>query len=63
MQNQGMTSNHAIKVLERQVLRAQGKKIKDALNMLIRVLEESIRILDFFISQCMASKPSYLFSF
>ena len=29
-------------------MRAEGKKIKDALNMLIQVLEESIRIWDVF---------------
>ena len=38
MQNQGMISIDAIKVLNRQVSRAQGNKIKNAFNMLIRVL-------------------------
>ena len=38
MQSQGTASKVAIKV---QVFRAEGKKIKNALNMLIRVLEES----------------------
>ena len=37
-QSQGTTSKVAIKV---QVFRAEGKKIKNVLNMLIRVLEES----------------------
>ena len=41
MQSQGTTSKVAINVPKRQILRAQGKKIKDLLNMLIRVLEES----------------------
>ena len=39
MQSQDMTSKIAIKVQKRQVLRVEGKKIKDALNMLIQVLE------------------------
>ena len=43
MQNQGTTSKAAIKVPKRQILRVQGK-IKDTLNMLIRVLEESMHI-------------------
>ena len=46
--NQGMTSKTIVKVPERQVLRTEGKKIKDALNKLIQVLEESRRILDVF---------------
>ena len=41
MQSQGMTSKVAVKVSKRQVLRAEGKNIKDALNMLIQVVEES----------------------
>ena len=44
MQSQGMNSKVAVKVSKRQVLKAEGKKIKDALNMLIQVLEESRRI-------------------
>ena len=48
MQSQNMTSKIAIKVQKRQVLRVEGKKIKDALNMLIQVLEESRRIWDVF---------------
>ena len=48
MQSQGTTSKAAIKVPKRQVFRAEGKKIKNALNMLIRVLEESRRIWDVF---------------
>ena len=36
MQNQYIISNHVINVLKRQVLRAQGKKIKDVLNILIQ---------------------------
>ena len=48
MQSQDMTSKIAIKVQKRQVLRVEGKKIKDALNMLIQVLEESRRIWDIF---------------
>ena len=46
MQSQSMTSKVVVKVPKRQVLRAEGKKIKDALNMLIQVLEESRRIWD-----------------
>ena len=46
MQSQGMTSKVVVKVLKRQVLRAEGNKIKDALNMTIQVLEESRRIWD-----------------
>ena len=41
MQSQGTTSKLVVKVPKRQVLTAQGKKIKDALNMLIGVLKES----------------------
>ena len=41
MQSQGMPSKVAVKVSKRQVLRAEGKNIKDALNMLIQVVEES----------------------
>ena len=48
MQSQGMTSKVAVKVPKRKVLRAQGKKIKKAFNMLIQVLEESKRIWDVF---------------
>ena len=48
MQSQGMTSKTAVKVPKRQVLITKGKKIKDALNMLIQVLEESKCILDVF---------------
>ena len=48
MQSQGMTSKVAVKVAKRQILRADIKKIKDALNMLIQVLEESICIWDVF---------------
>ena len=48
MRSQGMTSKVAVKVPKRQVLRIEGKKIKDALNMLIQVLEESRRIWDVF---------------
>ena len=43
-----MTSKVAVKVPKRQVLRAEGKKIKDALNMLIQVLKKSRRIWDVF---------------
>ena len=39
MQSKGMTVKVAVKVPKRQVLRVGGKKIKDALNMLIQVLE------------------------
>ena len=48
MQSQGMTSKTTVKGPRRQVLRVEGKKIKDALNMLIQVLEESKRNLDVF---------------
>ena len=48
MQNQDMTSKTVVKVQKRQVLRAEGKKTKDALNMLIQVLEESRCIWDVF---------------
>ena len=41
MKSQRMTSKVAVKIQKRQVLKAEGKKIKDALNMLIQVLEES----------------------
>ena len=41
MQSQGMTSKVAVKVPKREVLRVEGKKINDALNMLIQVLEKS----------------------
>ena len=41
MQSQGMISKTIVKVPKRQVLRAGRKKIKNALNMLIQVLEES----------------------
>ena len=46
MQSQETTSKVVVKVLKMQVLRAQGKKIKNELNMLIRVLEESRHIWD-----------------
>ena len=36
MQNQDMTSKHAIKVPKRQVLIAPKKKIKDALKMIFK---------------------------
>ena len=39
MQSQGMTSKTVVKVLKRQVLREERKKIKDALNKIIQVLE------------------------
>ena len=39
MQSQCMTSKTVVKFPKRQVLRVEGKKIKDALNMLIQVLE------------------------
>ena len=41
MQSQDKTSKAAVKVPKWQVLRTKGKKIKDALNLLIQVLEES----------------------
>ena len=44
MQSQDITSKTTVKVPKRQVLRAEGKKIKNALNMLIQALEESRRI-------------------
>ena len=44
MQSQYMTSKTAVKVPKMHVLRAEGKKINDALNMLIQVLEDSRRI-------------------
>ena len=44
MQNQGMTSKTPVKVPKREDLKAKGKKIKNAFNMLIQVLEESSRI-------------------
>ena len=44
MQSKRITSKVAIKVPKRQVLRVEGKKIKDAHNMLIQVLKESRRI-------------------
>ena len=37
-----------VKLPKRQLFRAEGKKIKDALNMLIQVLEESRCIWDIF---------------
>ena len=46
MQSQCTTSMAIVKVSKMQVLRAEGKKINDALNMLIRVLKESRRIWD-----------------
>ena len=48
MQSQDRTSKTTVKVPKRQVLRAKGKKIKEALNMLIQVLEESRHIWDAF---------------
>ena len=63
MQSQGMTSKVAVKVPKRKVLRVEGKKIKNAPNMLIQVLEESRRILDVSRSDYMAYMPSYLLSF
>ena len=48
IQGQGMTSKVVVKVPKRQVLRAEGKKIKDSLNMLIQVLEQSSHIWDVF---------------
>ena len=48
MQSQCMTSKVVVKVPKRQVLRVEGKKIKDALDMLIQVLEESRHIWDVF---------------
>ena len=48
-QSQGMTSKVVVKVLKRQVLRVEGKKIKEALNMLIQVLEEYRHIWDVFL--------------
>ena len=44
MQSQGMTSKVVVKVPKRQVLRVEGRKIKDAFNVLIQVLEESKHI-------------------
>ena len=46
MQIQDMTSKTAVKVKKkkRQVLRGEGKKIKDALNIPIQVLEESRQV-------------------
>lgn len=41
MQNQDMTFKDAIKVPIRQVIRARAKKIADAVNILIQVIEES----------------------
>ena len=40
-QSKGMTSKVVVKVLKRQVLRVEEKKIKDVLNMLIQVLSFS----------------------
>ena len=48
MQSQCTTSKIAIKIPKRLVLRVEGKKIKDVLNMLIQVLEESKCIWDAF---------------
>ena len=48
MQSQGMTSKVLVKVPKRQILRVEGKKIKDALNMLIQIVEESRPIWDVF---------------
>ena len=41
MQSQHTTFKAFVKVSKRQVLRAQGKKMKDTFNMIIRVLEKS----------------------
>ena len=49
MQSQGTTSKGAVKVPKRQALRVERKKIKDALNMLIRVLKESKHIWNVFL--------------
>ena len=48
IQTQGTTSKAAVKVPKRQVLREQGKRIKETLSMLIRVLEESGHVWDVF---------------
>ena len=48
MQSQDTTSKATVEVPKRQVLRARGNKIKDAFNMLIRVIEESRHIWDVF---------------
>ena len=48
IQSQGMTFKVAVKVPKMQVLIAEGKKIKNAVNILIQVLEESSCIWDFF---------------
>ena len=48
MQTQGMTYNVAVKVSKKQVLRVEGKMIKNALNMLIQVLEKYRCIWDVF---------------
>ena len=48
MQSQDITSKVAVIVPKRQVLGAEGKKIKDALNMIIQILEKFIRIWDVF---------------
>ena len=48
MQSQGMNYKIVVKVSKRQVSKVEGKKINDALNMLIQVLEESRRIWDVF---------------
>lgn len=72
MQNQGTTSTDAIKVPNRNVLRAQEKKIKDTLNMLIQVIEESrhiwedlgiFRIFLYIILYYTIGMTSYLLSF
>ena len=39
IQSEDMTSKTVVKVTKMQVLRAEGKKIKYALNILIQVLE------------------------
>ena len=48
IQNQGTTSKAAVKVPKWRVLTEQGKKIKETLSMLIRVLEESGHVWDVF---------------
>ena len=48
MQSQAMASKVVVKVPKRQVLSAKGKKIKNALNILIQILEESRHMWDVF---------------
>ena len=63
MQSQGVTSKTTVKVPKRQVLRAKGKKIKDALNMLIQVLDESRHIWDVFFYIRLYDLHATLFTF